>query len=82
MVGALLWSYRNLHVNCIRGEVDHDREHGHRREGDTPREQEEEDQEAEEETYDHGHRHVQLPERQHKCAMFIYNRQIQTNNGT
>lgn len=82
LISALLWAHRNLHVDCIGGKVDHDGEHRHRREGDTPREQEEEDQGAEEETHGHGHYYVELPGRQHKCAMFICTRQIHTNNGT
>ena len=54
-------AYCDLHVDHAGGEVDHDRQHGHRGEADAPREEEEEDQAADEEAHDHGDAHVQLP---------------------
>lgn len=50
---------RDLHVHHVGGEVDHDRQHGHRRHSDAPREEEEEDQTADQEAHGHGDAHVQ-----------------------
>lgn len=55
-------TYRHLQINRIIAEVDHDWQHGHRRDCDAAGKQEEEDQTADEETQRHGDKHIQLPE--------------------